>query len=72
MGFLQTNISIQVWAIRVDDKYYSFRYKVFVDNKVHAEDIFESDHVWRDDKKTFRHNLKNGWAAQQVLERIKL
>lgn len=61
-----------VWAIKVDDKYYSFKYKVFVNSKVHCEDKYENDHVWQNNKPIFRKHLKEGYATQLVLERINL
>jgi len=67
-----TNIQIMVWDIKVGEKYYSFKYKTFVDGKLTEESEYEGDHVWGGDKRYFRGHLKNGGAVKCVLERIKL
>lgn len=69
---LTYNIMIVIWAIRVGGKYYSFKYKVFLNNKIHIkESVYDGDHSHgHEGVKEFRKTLKNGWAAELVLGNI--
>lgn len=63
------NMQIQISAIQVRPRYYSFRYKAIIGKQV-IEDKYESDHAWDDDLKGFRAYLKDSGALEIVLERI--
>lgn len=69
---MKTKIEIEVDNIKVDDRYYSFEYKVWVDGKMKIEDVYDSDHEWSDDKKGFKDHLKNGGAVHTVLDKISI
>ncbi len=60
-------IEIEISDVRVVDRYYSFKYKIFRNDKLVEDDIYESDHSWDDDKKGFEKALKKGSALATVL-----
>ncbi len=60
-------IEIEISDIEVDDSYYSFKYKIFRNDKLVKDDMYESDHAWSYDKKGFKKILKDGDALSKVL-----
>lgn len=70
MKTIITNIQVHIDNLKVDDYYYSFDYKIFINDKLEEESTYESDHVWGDDKTAFRKLLKKeGYANQLALEK---
>ena len=64
----KTNIEVEISNIEVDDDYYNFNYKVTVNGKVTAEEEYQSDHAWGDDKESFMDMLVDGEAVTLALE----
>lgn len=58
--------------LKVDTKYYSFDYEVWVNGILKKEELYSNDHSWGNDYKKFRRILRNSYAAQIVCERIEL
>lgn len=66
-----TNLKVRISMLKVDDRYYSFNYKIWVNGKLNREDNYSGSHAWRDDIKRFKEMLENGYATQLALEQIK-
>ena len=60
-------IEVEISNIDVTDRYYSFNYKVFRNDKLVKEDYYENDHSWADDLKGWKKTLKDGHALGIVL-----
>lgn len=66
-------IKIKVRDIKINDRYFDFKYDYYINGKIQIKNkIYEGDHDWSDDKKLFRKMLKDGHAFKLVLERIDL
>jgi len=68
----QVDIRIEVDKVQVNDFDFSFKYKVFINKKLEYKDTYQSDHTRREDKAVFKAEIENGWAAQVILESLKL
>jgi hypothetical protein len=66
---ITTNIKVEVWDIEVDDYYFSFNYRI-TDSKGEfiKEGLYESDHIWLNDKEGFMKVLEEGDAVVLALE----
>jgi len=64
-----TNVKVKISNIEVDDRYYSFDYKIYINRKFHQEGSYDSDYEsWK--KSEFRSYLKSGGALKITLEQI--
>lgn len=70
MPTIFTDIRVMIWAIKVDERYYSFKYKIWVNNKLTCDSIYESDHSWGDNQKGFKEHLKDGYAVSLALDKL--
>jgi len=61
-------ITVKIFSVNVDDRYFSFGYEVWLGNKKNKKDTYESDHAWSDDKEGFVRLLKGGGAMKLALE----
>ena len=68
----QVDIRIEVDKVVVTDFDFSFKYKVFINKKLEHKGTYDSDHSRRDDRAAFKAELENGWAAQVIVESLKL
>ena len=64
------HIKVVVTNIEVDDKYYSFDYRVWKDGEVVKSTRYSNDHSRRDDKEEFKKDLENGYAIKCALESV--
>jgi len=70
---LTANIRVEIKDIKIDDYYFSFKYRVFLDNRVHMDwEEHEDDHTWGSDKPGFKSILMTGRAIEIVLEQIQI
>lgn len=67
MKTIVNNVTVNIDDVKVDKRYFSFKYKIFVDGKLKKDSEYESDHVWSDDIKGFRSLLKSSLALKIVL-----
>ncbi len=68
-----TNLRIQIKDIEIDDHYYSFAYRVLIEDRIHTDwETMEDDHSWGNEKKKFKKTLMTGYAVQLVLEQIQI
>lgn len=65
-----TEVKVRISMLKVDDRYCSFNYKIWVNGKLNCEGNYSSDHVWRDDVKGFKELLESGYATRLALEQI--
>lgn len=68
----QVDIRIEVDKVIVESDYFNFKYKVFINKKLEYKGSYDSAHSRKEDKEKFKLELENGWAAQIILENIKL
>jgi hypothetical protein len=70
----QIDIRIEVDKVEVDPDFFKFKYKVFINKKLIHKGNYDSSHSHRGDveMKKFKTELENGWAAQVILESLKL
>lgn len=70
----QVNIRIDIDKVSVGPEYFNFEYKVFIDKKLVHKGKYDSDHSHRGEeaRTKFKTELENGWAAQVILESLKL
>ena len=61
-------IEVEVDNIEVDNKYYSFDYKITRSGKVVSDSSFSSDHSWGDNFEKFKDLLKTSFAVELALE----
>lgn len=64
--------TIHVWIsdIKVDEKYYSFKYRVNLNGNELIASEFSDSHSRRDDIEDFKRALEDGWALEQVCSRL--
>lgn len=66
----EINVNVRVWDLKVDPFYFSFKYELKINDKVLvAEEHYEGDHAWQNDRESFYKMLLKGYAASLVLER---
>jgi len=65
-----TVIEVVIDDIVVDDKYYSFQYKVKVNGIERASAEYQNDHAWGTDHKGFIAMLEAGEAVKLALEEV--
>jgi hypothetical protein len=65
---IESNIRVEVWNIVVDKRYYSFRYRITMNNRLAKQGEYENDHSWSDDVKGFERLLKEDGAVSLALE----
>lgn len=66
------DFKIVITDLKVDTRYYSFYYEVWVNGILKMEDEYSNDHSWGIDYKKFRYLLRKSHAAEIVCERIKV
>lgn len=71
MSAVNINISIEVDNIEVDEKYYSFDYKVYINGKLKEKDTYDSDHSWSHRQKWFKEYLEESGAFQEVIDKMR-
>lgn len=62
------NFDVEISNMHVDDKYYSFNFKVHMNGKLLKEGSYSSDHAWHNDIGGFLKLLQEGYSAQLALE----
>lgn len=67
------DIKVVIWNIKVDYKYFSFQYQVFLNNEAHIppKSYDDSHSHGHEGIEEFRETLKNGWAVELILHHIK-
>lgn len=68
----QVDIRIEIDKVVVSDFDFSFKYKVFINKKLEHKGNYDSDHSRKETKEAFKAELENGWAAQVIVESLKL
>jgi len=68
--YMKVTVTVETNNFEVDQWYYSFDYKIKVNNKVVCKSRYENDHGWPNSKRWFKNRLKEGWAASTVFEEI--
>jgi|AntRauTorcE11897_2_1112592.scaffolds.fasta_scaffold05033_4 hypothetical protein len=61
---------VEISDIEVNDNYFKFKYKIFINNYLSVDEEYDGDHSWSDDKEGFIKILESGHAAQLALETI--
>lgn len=61
-------IFVNIKDIKVDDKYFSFNYRVSLDGKVIKQGEYSDSHDWRDDIEAFKKILNEGHALQLAID----
>lgn len=61
-------ISVNIKDIKIDDRYYSFNYRVSLDGKVIKQGEYSDSHDWRDNIEGFRKMLNDGYALQLAID----
>jgi hypothetical protein len=69
---MKTTYEVEVSNIYIDDRYYSFDYKVWKNSVPISSGSYDSDHSWGADNEEFLEELKNGYADQIALEQTNL
>jgi len=70
---ITTIVKVEITKLKVDGDYFSFNYTLWVNDIFKAKDSYSSDHGWHaNELEKFKENLKNGYAAQLALDRLKL
>ena len=67
-----TDFRVEVSNIEVDDRYFSFRYSVFINGEPFDKGTYNDSHSWINDKPSFRKTLREYWATQLVIQQISL
>ena len=62
-------IAVGIGQIAVDERYFSFQYKIFVDGELNSEGEYQSNHTW-ENTKAFKRLLENGYALELAMEQI--
>jgi len=60
MKMYETLYKVSIYKIKIDDRYFSFNYKIMQNGVLKKEGTYESDHCWKDNKPLFRRH-KKGW-----------
>jgi hypothetical protein len=64
-----TNIKVRISMIKVDRRYYSFNYNIWVNGKLKHKSNFSGSHEW-DNEQDFKSHLQQGYATRLALEMI--
>lgn len=67
---IYTKVEVFISLIKVDERFYSFNYRIRVNGKPHCDGHYSNDHVWGDEKNKFKQILKDGYATDLALERM--
>jgi len=67
---IKTNIEILITNLSVDQFYHSFEYEVKVNGKERATGEIQSDHIWGQDIKWWKKELKKEAAVKAVLDLV--
>ena len=66
-----TEIKIGIGEIDIDEEYFSFEYKIFVNGELRTEGEYQDSHDWGDSKKSikeFKKILEDRLAVELALE----
>lgn len=63
-------IQVDIFDIKVSEKYYSFKYHVVLNGQAHTTATYSDSHSRGDDIEAFRRALSDGWALEQVCGRL--
>lgn len=61
MKTIKERIDCEISNISIDDRYYSFEYKIWRNGELIAEDVYEND--YEVSKAALMDTLQNGYAA---------
>lgn len=50
-------IKVQIDNFEVDQEYYSFDYKIYIDDELVLDDEYSDDHEWEDDIEGFKEMM---------------
>lgn len=65
------NIRIEIDKIEVDERYFSFVYRVTDgDNNLIKAGEYDSDHAWAGEEDLFKKHLENSGALKLVYEQL--
>lgn len=67
---MRYELEIEIENIKIDEEYFSFDYRVYVNGEEVKEEQYESDYSRFDDIHAFEKQLENGYALKLVLEEI--
>lgn len=68
---IKANIEVTVSEIKIDEEYFSFKYKIFLNGNFNKEDNYSSGHAWFGEYKKFKEILKEGYAIELALQQMK-
>ncbi len=69
---IKTKIEIEISKMDVDERYYQFDYKVFLNGKKIKEDVYCNDYENGMTKAEWRSFLKRGYAVQEIIESLQI
>lgn len=67
---LYVKIEVFISMIKVEEKYFSFNWRIRINGKPHCNGKYSDDHVWGNDKNKFKQILKEGYAAELALQSL--
>ncbi len=64
---IETIIKIQISKITVDERYYSFKWKAYLNGKLYDSGEYDNDYENGDTPKEWQKRLEEGIAVEEVL-----
>ena len=62
------NLEVEIKNIEVEDRYYSFNYKITLDGKVRKQEYYEDDFDNGMTDKEWKEELESGYALECALQ----
>ena len=67
---MKVKYEVEIDNVNVDLYYYSFEYRLYKDDSLIKEGIYDSDHGWQSSIQDYKEMLENGYAAKIILQDI--
>ena len=64
---MKTKIVVEILNIIVDSRYFSFEYKIWVNDELKGQRDYSDSHRWADDLDGWRKELENGVAMEYAI-----